>query len=269
MLKERDIPGAEGAARPRQSVQSVERTLDLMEALANAQGEISITNLAQRTGLHVSTVHRLLATLVHRGYVRQNRETARYYLGAKLALLGEGAPRYTELRLQSQSALAALTDLIDETTNLVVLEDTAAVYIDQVQCKQVVRLFTAIGNRVPLQCTAAGKVLLAWLPAEQRERIVDRLEFRSYTPRSIASRSALAAAIEQVRKNGYALDEEEYQAGVRCIAVPIVTADGHAVASISVSAPAHRLPRARALEIFPAMRRAAMAIASGLAAARR
>ena len=153
MLKEREM-GAD-VARPRQSVQSVERTLDLLEALAAAQGEVSITNLAQRTGLHVSTVHRLLATLVHRGYVRQNRESSRYYLGSKMALLGEGAPRYTELRLQAQTALSALTDLIDETTNLVVLEDTAAVYIDQVQCKQVVRLFTAIGNRVPLQCTAA------------------------------------------------------------------------------------------------------------------
>src|SRR5213593_3305044 len=149
MLKEREAPGAESPARPRQSVQSVERTLDFMEALASAQGEISITSLAQRTGLHVSTVHRLLATLVHRGYVRQNRETSRYYLGSKLALLGEGAPRYTELRLQAQAALQTLTDLVNETSNLVVIEETAAVYIDQVQCRQVVRLFNQVGNRVP------------------------------------------------------------------------------------------------------------------------
>ncbi|OLC58392.1 MAG: hypothetical protein AUH85_00875 [Chloroflexi bacterium 13_1_40CM_4_68_4] len=257
------------AARPRQSVQSVERTLDLLEALAAAQGEVSITNLAQRTGLHVSTVHRLLATLVHRGYVRQNRESSRYYLGSKMAMLGEGAPRYTELRLQAQTALSALTDLIDETTNLVVLEDTAAVYIDQVQCKQVVRLFTAIGNRVPLQCTAAGKVLLSYVPAESRDKVIERLDFRSYTPRSIASRSALLAALDAVRRSGYALDEEEYQTGVRCVAVPILGTDGQPVAAISVSAPAHRLPRARAVEILPSMRRAAAAVTTSMGAPRR
>jgi IclR family acetate operon transcriptional repressor len=267
MLKEREI-GAE-AVRPRQSVQSVDRTLDLLEALAAAQGEISITSLAHRTGLHVSTVHRLLATLVHRGYVRQNRESSRYYLGSKLAVLGESAPRYTELRLHAQTALAALTDLIDETSNLVVLEDISAVYIDQVQCKQVVRLFNSIGNRVPLQCTAAGKVLLAYLHGEQRDRVIDRLEFRSYTPRSIASRSALLATLDAVRRSGYALDEEEYQAGVRCCAVPIVVADGQAIAAISVSAPANRLPRARAAEILPPMKRAAAAVTASMGAARR
>ncbi len=268
MLKDREAV-LEGATRPRQSVQSVERTLDLLEALASAQGEISITHLAERTGLHVSTVHRLLATLVHRGYVRQNRETARYYLGSKLGLLGEGAPRYTELRLQAQPALHSLTDLANETSNLVVLEDTAAVYIDQVQCRQVVRLFTAIGNRVPLQCTAAGKVLLAWLSPDARDRVVDRLEFRTYTPRTIASRSALLAALDAVKRSGYALDEEEYQVGVRCVAVPVVDGDATAVAAISVSAPANRLNRGRALELLPAMRRAATTVAAGIAGTRR
>lgn len=268
MLKEQE-PALGRERRPRQSVQSVERTLDLVEALANAQGEVSITHLASRTGLHVSTVHRLLSTLVHRGYVRQNRETSRYYLGSKLALLAEGAPRYTDLRLRARPALQWLTDLANETSNLVVLEDTAAVYIDQVQCKQVVRLFTAIGNRVPLQCTAAGKALLAWLPTERREATIDRLEFRAYTPRTIASRSALLSALDAVRRNGYALDEEEYQLGVRCVAVPSIDASGQALAAISISAPSMRLNRARALELLPAMRRAAAEIASGMAAARR
>jgi IclR family acetate operon transcriptional repressor len=267
MLKDHEAV-VEEAVRPRQSVQSVQRTLDLLEALANAQGEISITHLASRTSLHVSTVHRLLATLVQRGYVRQNRETARYYLGSKLALLGEGAPRYTELRLYAQPALSALTDLVNETSNLVVLEDTAAVYIDQAQCRQVVRLFTAIGNRVPLQCTAAGKVLLAWLAPDARDRIIDRLEFRSYTPRTVASRSALLASLDAVRRSGYALDEEEYQLGVRCVAVPIVD-DATAVAAISISAPANRLSRPRTLEILPALRRAAATIANSLGATRR
>ncbi len=268
MLKDHET-ALDGAGRTRHSVQSVERTLDLLEALANAQGEISITHLAGRTGLHVSTVHRLLATLVQRGYVRQNRETARYYLGSKLGVLGEGAPRYTELRLHAQPALQSLTDSVNETSNLVVIEDTAAVYIDQVQCRQVVRLFNQVGNRVPLQCTASGKVLLAWLESVARDRVVDRLEFKSYTARTLASRSALLAALDAVRRAGYALDEEEYQTGARCVAVPVLDASGAAFAAISVSAPANRLNRARAIEILPALRRAATAIATGLGSMRR
>ncbi len=255
MLKEHE--GTAVQRRPRQAVQSVQRTLDLMEALSAAQGEVSITQLASRTGLHVSTVHRLLSTLVHRGYVRQNPETSRYYLGSKLGLLAEGAPRYADLRFHSRPILTWLTDLTNETSNLVVIEDVAAVYIEQVQCKQRVRLFNEIGSRVPLQCTAAGKILLACMPRERRDPIVERLEFKSYTPRSLASRSALLGALDLVRRNGYALDEEEFEAGVRCVAVPVLDANGNGVASVSVSAPAMRMNRARSLEILPAMRRAA------------
>lgn len=261
MLKERDNAAA---PRARQSVQSVDRTLDLIEALAAAAGEVSITSLAARTGLHVSTVHRLLATLVRRGYVRQNRETARYYLGSKLAIVGEGAPRYAELRLHAREVLRELTELADETSNLVVLEEGAAVYIDQVECTQVVRLFNAVGNRVPPHCTAAGKVLLAWLPEEQRKPILDRLDLRAHTPRSATTRSAVTSALELVRRGGYALDEEEYMLGVRCIAVPVLT-DGSALAALSISAPAVRLPRSRAVELLPAMRKAASDLAARLA----
>lgn len=259
MLEEREAPVAR---RARQSVQSVDRTLDLVEALSSAQGEISITRLAARTGLHVSTVHRLLATLLRRGYVRQNPETARYYLGSKLALLAEGAPRYTDLRRVARPVLRRLVDLANETSNLVVLEETSAVYIDQVECAQVVRLFTSTGNRVPLHCTGAGKVLLASLPPGEREALIDRLDFRVYTPRTLGSRGALTAALDSVRRNGYALDEEEYDAGVRCVAVPIADGNGGAIAAISISAPAHRLDRTRSLELLPTLRKAATEIAT-------
>lgn len=261
MLKER-VVGSEAPRRSRQSVQSVDRTLDLVEALAAAGGEVSITNLAARTALHVSTAHRLLATLVRRGYVRQNRDTSRYYLGSKMGLLAEGAPRHAELRLKARPILQRITDATNETSNLVVLEDTTAVYVEQVQCKQVVRLFSAIGTRVPPHCTAAGKVLLAWLSPERRDRVVERLEFRAYTPRSIASRTSLDSALLIVRRNGYALDEEEYEAGARCVAAPVLVADGEAMAAVSVSAPAMRLDRARALEILPALREAAAELAA-------
>src|SRR5438477_9479592 len=164
-VKETTVP----TKRARRSVQSVDRALDLLEALVAADGEVSITALATRTGLHVSTVHRLLATLLRRGYVRQNPETSRYYAGAKLATLAEGRSRYGELRVRARPILRAITESTRETANLVVLDDAAAVYIETVPSPQVVRLFTAVGNRVPLHATGAGKCLLAALPVAKRD----------------------------------------------------------------------------------------------------
>lgn len=241
--------------RPRRSVQSVDRALDLLEALATADGEVSITALASRTGLHVSTVHRLLSTLLRRGYVRQNPETSRYYAGAKLATLAEGRSRYGEMRQVARPILRAITDATRETANLVVLDDATAVYIDTVPSPQVVRLFTAIGNRVPLHATGAGKCLLAALSPEKREAIVERLDLRAYTPHTIVDRAALRHALEEARERGFAIDDEEYDEGVRCIAVPVGGMGGDAVAALSISAPASRLTRQRCLELLPLLRR--------------
>lgn len=249
--------------RPRRSVQSVDRALDLLEALATADGEVSITALAARTGLHVSTVHRLLATLLRRGYVRQNPETSRYYAGAKLATLAEGRSRYGEIRLRARPVLRAITEATRETTNLVVLDDVTAVYIDTVPSPQVVRLFTSVGNRVPLHATGAGKCLLAALPADKREALIERLDMRSYTPHTIVDRAALRRALEEARERGFAIDDEEYDEGVRCIAVP-VGGMTDATAALSVSAPASRLTRQRCVELLPLLRRHASELASAV-----
>ncbi|MGH2500550.1 MAG: IclR family transcriptional regulator, partial [Candidatus Limnocylindria bacterium] len=182
------------AKRPRRSVQSVDRALDLLEALVAAEGEVPITALADRTKLHVSTAHRLLATLVRRGYVRQNVDTSRYYAGAKLAALSEGRSRYGELRLRARPILRSLAEHTRETANLAVLEDTAAVYIETVPGPQAVRMFTTVGNRVPLHATGAGKVLLAFAAAALRDGLFERLELRAHTARSLVDRTALGRA---------------------------------------------------------------------------
>jgi len=265
----------EAAATPkrtRRSVQSVDRALDLLEALAAADGEVAITALAGRTGLHVSTVHRLLATLLRRGYVRQNPDTSRYFAGAKLATLAEGRSRYGELRLRARPLLRALTESTRETANLVVLDDMQAVYIDTVPSPQVVRLFTSIGNRTPLHATGAGKVLLANLAAARRDALLERLDLRSYTPRTMTDRAVLRRALDDVRDKGYAIDDEEYDEGVRCVAVAVAGAgaagreatSGAPVAALSISAPANRLSRQRCVELAPVLRRTAAELAEAL-----
>ena len=247
----------------RRSVQSVDRALDLLEALASSEGEVSITSLANRTSLHVSTVHRLLTTLLRRGYVRQNPDTSRYFAGAKLSTLAEAQSRFNELRHRARPVLRALTEQTRETANLVVLDDITAVYIDTVPSPQVVRLFTAIGNRVPLHATGGGKALLAWLSQDRRDALIDRLELRAHTIRTIDERPALRRALDEIRERGYAIDDEEYDEGVRCVAVPVGPI-GSPIAAISLSAPASRFSRQRAAEFAPVLRRAAAELAEAM-----
>ena len=245
--------------RARRSVQSVDRALDLLEALVAAEGEVAITALATRTGLHVSTVHRLLATLLRR-----------YYAGAKLATLSEGRSRFGELRLRARPLLRSLTEATRETANLVVLDDLQAVYIETMPSPQVVRLFTSVGNRTPLHATGAGKALLANLPAARRDALLERLDLRGYTARTIVDRAALRRTLDEVREKGYALDDEEYDEGVRCVAVAVIgqsgkdVAAGAPVAALSISAPASRLSRQRCAELAPVLRRAAAELADAL-----
>lgn len=257
------VKEAPARKRERHSVQSVDRALDLLEALAGADGEVSITALAARTSLHVSTAHRLLATLLRRGYVRQNPDTSRYYAGPKLATLAEGRSRFGELRLRARGILGTLAESTRETANLSVLDDTAAVYLETVPGPQVVRLFTTVGNRVPLHATGAGKALLAWLPAPRREAILERIELRAHTPRTISDPAVLRRALDEIRERGYAVDDEEFDEGVRCVAVPVGPL-GAPLAAISVSGPANRLGRPRLTELAPTLRRCAGELADAL-----
>jgi len=195
--------------------------------------------------------------------VRQNPDTSRYFTGAKLATLAEGRSRFNELRHQARPVLRALTDQTRETSNLVVLDDLMAVYIETVPSPHVVRMFTMIGNRVPLHATGAGKALLAWLPPDRRDALIDRTELRAHTARTIVERTALRRALEEIRERGYAVDDEEYDEGVRCVAVAVGPV-GSPLAAISVSAPSSRMTRQRCGELAPLLRRAATELADAV-----
>ncbi len=127
-----------------------------------------------------------------------------------------------------------------------------------------VRLFTQVGNRVPLHATGAGKALLAALPAARRDGVLDRLELRPYTPHTIVDPAALRRALEEIRERGYAIDDEEYDDGVRCVAVPVMGGPNELIGAISISAPANRLTRQRGTELVPLLRRSASELAAAL-----
>lgn len=243
-----------GTGRPK--VQSVDRTLDVLEALATRRGATGISELSQLVGLHVSTVHRLLATLVDRGYVRQDPESSRYHLGSRIFTLSSAADLHLDLRLVARPYLERMMRASGETANLVTSSDDEVVYLDQVASMHLVKMFTAPGMRAPLYCTGTGKAMLAFRGAEFAERALAR-PMKRYTPRTIVTRAALEAELAAIRERGYSVDNEEMEDGVRCLAVPVFDRRGECVGALSVSGPTTRMTAERVEKLAPQARQIA------------
>jgi DNA-binding IclR family transcriptional regulator len=219
------------------------RSFDLLEAVA-AANEIGLVELANRTGLQPSTAHRLLATLIECGYVVQSPQTHRYRLSHKVVELAGGPEHRVErLRTTVRPHLVAIRDATDETTNLCVLDRFTIVYIDQAESGHAVRMLTELGRRVPAHACGAGKVMLAHQPAGVIAALMSRAPFAALTPHTLTSAAALEAELQLARSSGYAIDREEYEDGVACVAAPIFGSSGNVLAAISVSGPAARLQR--------------------------
>jgi IclR family acetate operon transcriptional repressor len=237
-----------GSGRPK--VQSVDRTLDVLEALASRNGATGISELSGLVGLHVSTVHRLLATLVDRGYVRQDPESSRYHLGSRIFTLASAADLHLDLRLVARPYLERMMRVSGETANLVTASDSEVVYLDQVASMHLVKMFTAPGMRAPLYCTGTGKVMLAFRPVEFAEPIL-AAPMRRYTQRTIVTREGLEFELATIRKRGYSIDDEEMEEGVRCLAVPVFDRRADCVGAVSVSGPTTRMTAERVAKLAP------------------
>ncbi|OGB91449.1 MAG: hypothetical protein A3G35_01800 [candidate division NC10 bacterium RIFCSPLOWO2_12_FULL_66_18] len=246
------------------TVQSIGRALTLLEALGDSRGEVGIAELSKRVGLHVSTTHRLLATLVARGYARQSPETGRYALGAKALHLAESYLGQMDLRRIGRPVLEWLSQATAETANLVILDGHEALYLDKVEGPQSLRIFSRIGRRAPLHCTAVGKVLLAFRSAADLDTLVGRGPLEALTRHSITSVSQLRRELKKVRDQGFALDREECEEGASCVAVPIRNAQGNVEAALSISAPAVRLTPRRMEEMIPLMLRTGREVSAQL-----
>lgn len=229
-------------------MQSVARSFDLLEALAGP-GELGLVELAGRAGLQPSTAHRLLATLTERGYTLQSAESGRYLLGYKLLELASFVnARTTYLRALARPYLASVQRITGETATLSVLELPNVVFLDQVEGTRSVRMFTQVGLGVPAHTSASGKAILAFQQPAALDAICDGGLVR-ITARTIATRAELEAELARIRRRGYAIDNEEHEEGVSCVAAPIFGFEGDVRAAISVSAPTQRVHSADTAEL--------------------
>lgn len=216
-------------------IQSVERALQILDLFNDQATELKITEISQQMGLSKSTLHSLLKTLQLHGYIDQNPDNGKYCLGMKLVERGHFVVGTMDIRQKAKSWLTTLSQETGQTTHLGILDGNEGVYIEKIEGKQAAIAYSRIGRRLPVHATAIGKVLMAWLGDEELNALLDGYAFTRFTPATLTDRAALLAALAQTRHNRYALDNEENEPGVRCIAVPVWNHESRVIAALSLS----------------------------------
>jgi IclR family acetate operon transcriptional repressor len=222
------------------SIQSVDRALTLLETIAELGGETTLSKLASRTGLNISTCHHLLATLVQRGFVTKGLGRRGYALGARILYLSHVCLQ-VDLPRRAQSAVDRISQATGETVHLAALQGDELVNVLKRESRHAVRVDGGtIGTADAVHATATGKAILAWLPEDEIRRIVTAHGMTRFTPNTITDFPTLMEALRLVRRNGVAFDREEFRPGVICVGAAIRDQSGAVVGSISASTPMMR-----------------------------
>jgi DNA-binding IclR family transcriptional regulator len=227
-------------------VQALDRAFAVLDLLGESDIPLGLAQVASSLQLHKSTAHRFLMVLERHRMVERTA-SGKFRLGLRLYDLGNRAIEQYDLRDRAQPHLRRLVAETEETAHLCILEAARVIYLDKIEPARSVRMITRIGASNPVHCTAVGKAMLAFLPEERAADVLRRLRFERFTPRTIVTAEALRAEMEKTRRRGYAVDDEELEEGLRCIAVPVLDAQRLPVAAVSVSGPsfrvtAHKLP---------------------------
>ena len=234
------------------SVQSVDRVLDIAEALATVPQGMLLSDLAAATGLHISTAHRLAGALVERGYACKDQESGKYRLTLRLFEIGSRVSNILNLLSAARPLLDDLAAYSQEVVHLVERDGAEVVYLYKAEpARPLVRTASFVGCRNPMYCTGVGKSILANLPEEEVERVWAESDVQAFTQYTILDLPSLRRELEQVRRQGFAVDDEEHEAGIRCVASPIFNCAGKPVAAVSISAPVSRLDQTVMVQMLP------------------
>ncbi|MFG2940016.1 IclR family transcriptional regulator [Streptomyces sp. NPDC048282] len=237
--------------------QTVDRALSILPLLA--EGPADLGRVADRLGVHKSTALRLLRTLHEHGLVYRQSDQ-RYRLGARLFALAQEAMENLDIREIAHPHLARLNSACGHTVHLAVYEEGEVLYIDKVESRYPVRMYSRIGKPVAITVAAVAKLLLADLPEPERRVLTDTLDYPMYTARSTPTAEAFRKELARVREQGWATDLGGHEESINCVAAPIRGADGRVVAAMSVSAPNVVVTADELLTLLPQVRRTADAI---------
>lgn len=239
----------------------VGKALELLTMLGTEPDGATLSELSRRSGFPTSTTHRLLGTLLRNDFVRLDPESKRYTLGLRLYQLGATVAARRGFGGTALPVMRELSAATGEASLMSVLDGEHQLYVHQIQSSHGVVVRGEAGARGPLHCTAMGKCLVAFADRPTRTHLVEHLELVPYTPKTITDRERFRAEIAAVRRAGYAVVDEEYEAGIRTIGVPVLSVEGVAIAALSVPTPAYRTEMTDLLAFLPPLREAASELA--------
>lgn len=244
-------------------ITALQRGLRLLHLFSESPRGLTAKQVAGASSLPVSTVHRFLANLESTGFLSCDGD-GNYRLGIACFAIGQAALAQLDIRRLSIPYLRELNQQTRETIHLTVRHGLSAVYVEKLDSPEPLRIHSRIGAAVPLYCTAVGKVMLAFMPIEERERLLPDLEIKRLTPNTVGNLQELQAELYRVRKNGYACDLEEHEMHIRCVAAPIWDHTGSVHSAVSITAPAVRMPAARLRQLAPLIQAAGLQVSRGL-----
>lgn len=216
-------------------VQTLDRALDIIELLAIEREGIGVTEIGNRLGLHKSTVHRLLNALAERGYIEKDQKYSTYKVGLKFIEISSLYLNKLELKTEALPYMRRLAENVGQPVHLAILDGKEAVYIEKVEAVSNIRMYSQIGRRVPVYCSAIGKVLLSGLKEADCKNIIKTIHFSKFTEKTHQKYEELEKDVHRASLSGWALDDEEHEAGIRCIAAPVYDYSGKVIAAVSVS----------------------------------
>ncbi len=235
-------------------VQSVSKALDILEVLVFSDEELGATELSQTLQIQKTSTSRLLHTIEQRGYVEHNLETGNYRIGLKAFEMGQVYLHQLGLLQAAKPIITSVVEKCDESAYIATLRGNDEVYLDVIQTSKPLRLASRVGSIAPAYCTAAGKVQLAYLPPEDLEKRLSSTNFVSMTDETIVDVEELRKDLSLIADRGYAMDDQEFELGVRCIGVPIWDHTGQVIAGVSLSGPISRMTDERVgKELLPMM----------------
>jgi DNA-binding IclR family transcriptional regulator len=230
------------------NVRAVERALQILNAFTNDSPEMGISEISQAVNLHKSTTHRIVTTLLNYGFLQRADDDQRYRLGLRLAGLGYRVVRQTDVRREALPYMTALVEEWDEACDLSIFDQEKVFYLEVLQGHHALTIAAAVGQRLPAHCTASGKIFLAHLPQEELDNLLKK-PLQEYTENTITSPDELRKQLESIREQGFSYDDEELEAGIRAVAVPIRNITGEVIAAISMPCPINRMSKDRIQKI--------------------
>ncbi len=250
----------------RYTIRSVDRAIDIIECVAAQNGMLTVDQIVFATGLPKTTAFRVLATLAARRLIERDERTQTYRLGMLALVIGARAMGDLDLRRSARPHLEQLVAETGETVHLSILSDDKALCIDKLDASRSMRMASFVGFLDPLHCSGVGKALLAFQDEPTRRHLLGRMQFEPHTPHTITDRVDLMAHINKIRERGYAIDDEEIEEGLRCVAVPVRDHSGAVVAAVSISGPTTRVSEAVVEPLARAVERCALSISRELGA---